>query len=89
VTALGYIAGLMTSLSFLPQVVRSYRTGSAASFSWGWLLLFAAGVAAWTCYGALRGDAAIIVANAVTFSFVLVLIGLRSRDAYRTRRREF
>jgi MtN3 and saliva related transmembrane protein len=80
-TALGFIAGTMTTLSFLPQVIRSYRARSAASLSWGWLLLFAGGVGAWTCYGLFRSDAAIIWTNAVTLALVFTLIVLRIRGA--------
>jgi MtN3 and saliva related transmembrane protein len=81
VTALGFIAGAMTTLSFLPQVIRSYRAHSAASFSWGWLLLFAGGVSAWTCYGVFRSDLAIVWTNAVTLLLVVTLIILRIRGA--------
>ena len=55
-TALGYLAGALTTLSFLPQVVRSARMRSAAGLSWLWLLCFGSGVAAWAVYGVLRGD---------------------------------
>jgi MtN3 and saliva related transmembrane protein len=78
VTALGFIAGTMTTLAFLPQVIRSYRNG-ATHLSWWWLVLFACGVATWTCYGVLRADAAIIWTNGVTLLLVLSLIVLRAR----------
>jgi MtN3 and saliva related transmembrane protein len=81
VTALGFIAGSMTTLAFLPQVIRSYRTGSATSLSWWWLALFACGVSAWVCYGLLRNDMAIVWTNGVTLSLVLSLIVLRTRGA--------
>jgi len=80
-TALGFIAGTMTTLSFLPQVIRSYRARSAASFSWGWLVLFAGGVSVWTCYGVFRSDVAIVWTNAVTLVLVVILIMLRIRGA--------
>ncbi len=79
--ALGFIAGTMTTLAFLPQVVRSYRHRSAAHFSWWWLMLFAGGVAAWTGYGVMRNDVAIIWPNAVTLILVCSLIVLRFRGA--------
>jgi MtN3 and saliva related transmembrane protein len=80
VTALGFIAGTMTTLSFLPQVIRSYRARSAASFSWGWLVLFAGGVGAWLCYGVFRSDPALVLTNAVTLLLVVTLIMLRIRE---------
>jgi MtN3 and saliva related transmembrane protein len=80
-TALGFIAGTLTTLAFLPQVIRSYRTRSAASLSWGWLVLFGSGVAAWACYGVLRDDVAIVWTNSVTLLLVLGLVALRARPA--------
>lgn len=77
-TALGYVAGALTTLSFLPQVVRSARTRSAAGLSWLWLLCFGTGVGAWLIYGVVRHDAAIVCANAATLLAVLVLVGLRA-----------
>jgi MtN3 and saliva related transmembrane protein len=77
-TALGYVAGALTTLSFLPQVVRSARMRSAAGLSWLWLLCFGSGVAAWAIYGILRGDPAIIAANSATLLAVLVLVWLRA-----------
>lgn len=76
-TALGIVAGVLTTASFLPQVIRSARHRSAASFSWLWLVCFGAGVAAWLAYGLVIGDAAIIGANAVTLLAVFALIALR------------
>jgi MtN3 and saliva related transmembrane protein len=73
-TVLGLIAGACTTLSFLPQVIRTLRTRHARDLSAAWLLLFGFGVALWLAYGIGRSDVAIIAANAVTFGLVMVLI---------------
>jgi MtN3 and saliva related transmembrane protein len=78
-TALGYVAGTLTTLSFLPQVVRSARMRSAEGLSWLWLLCFGTGVSAWLAYGVVLHDPAIIAANAATLCAVLVLVWLRAR----------
>jgi MtN3 and saliva related transmembrane protein len=78
-TLLGSFAGTLTTLAFLPQVVRSYRLRSAAELSWWWLLVFATGVAAWACYGVVRSDPAIIWTNSLTLVLVMSLIVLRAR----------
>jgi MtN3 and saliva related transmembrane protein len=78
-TALGYLAGTLTTVSFLPQVVRSARMRSAAELSWLWLACFGCGVAAWVAYGVIRDDPAIIAANSATLLAVLVLVWLRAR----------
>jgi MtN3 and saliva related transmembrane protein len=76
-TILGLIAGTLTTLSFLPQVIRTLRTRHAADLSAAWLFTFAAGTACWLTYGILKGDIAITAANGVTFGLVVLLIGAK------------
>jgi MtN3 and saliva related transmembrane protein len=73
-TILGLIAGTCTTLSFLPQVIRTLRTRHARDLSAAWLLIFGVGTALWLVYGLLKSDIAITVANGVTFGLVMVLI---------------
>jgi MtN3 and saliva related transmembrane protein len=73
-TILGLIAGALTTLSFLPQVIRTLRTRHAGDLSAAWLLIFGTGVAAWCVYGILRSDVAIILTNATTFTLVMALV---------------
>ena len=71
ITAIGMIAGTLTTLAFVPQVVKTVRTGSTHDISLGMFLILVAGVIAWLIYGALIRDLPLILANAVT----LVLAG--------------
>ena len=80
-TTLGLISGTFTTLSFLPQVLRTMRRGSAADLSLGWLALFGAGIAGWCVYGLLTADLAISLSNAVTLALVLMLTGVKLRSA--------
>jgi MtN3 and saliva related transmembrane protein len=48
---LGYIAAFLTTTSFLPQVIRTLRTGDTRSISFTMYLMLVAGVAAWLAYG--------------------------------------
>jgi MtN3 and saliva related transmembrane protein len=73
-TALGLFAGTLTTLSFLPQVIRTLRTRHAGDLSAAWLLIFGLGTATWLVYGILRSDIAVAGANAVTFALVMTLI---------------
>jgi MtN3 and saliva related transmembrane protein len=77
-TLLGLLAGTCTTASFLPQVVRTFRTGSATDMSWGWLALFVTGVAGWLAYGVAKSDLAITLTNAITLALVLALVGLKA-----------
>ena len=73
-TALGLFAGACTTLSFLPQVIRTLRTRHAGDLSAAWLLIFTVGTAAWLAYGILRSDVAVAAANGVTFVLVMMLV---------------
>jgi MtN3 and saliva related transmembrane protein len=82
-TLLGLLSGVCTTISFLPQVVRTFRTSSADDISWGWLLLFAGGVGGWLTYGILRGDLPITATNTGTLALVLALGALKATSAAR------
>jgi MtN3 and saliva related transmembrane protein len=66
VTALGLVAGTLTTLAFVPQVIKTWRTRSTHDISLAMFAIFTAGVVAWLAYGILRNDLPVIIANAVT-----------------------
>jgi len=69
--AIGLAAGVLTTLAFVPQVIRVWRTRSARDLSLASFAIFTVGVALWLAYGIAIGALPVIVANAVT----LVLAG--------------
>lgn len=71
ITIVGFIAGTLTTLSFLVQVLRTLKHRSTKDISMGMYLLFCAGVALWLIYGILIHSWPVIIANVVT----LVLSG--------------
>lgn len=71
---LGFVAGILTTSSFLPQALKTWRSRSAADFSWPYLVLFGTGVALWGVYGWLDQDKALILANGVTLLLFLVIV---------------
>lgn len=77
---IGSIAGILTTLAFVPQVVRTWRTGSAASLSSGMLTMFSVGVTLWIVYGLALGSPSILLANAVTLALALTLLVLKLRS---------
>lgn len=76
---IGYIAGALTTLSFVPQVVRAWKLGETRDLSLAMLLLFALGVLLWTFYGLWTGSMPIIAANTITFALILVLVAMKVR----------
>jgi MtN3 and saliva related transmembrane protein len=73
-TVLGLFAGACTTLSFLPQVIRTLKTRHAGDLSAAWLLIFSVGTACWLVYGLMRSDVAVAGANGVTFLLVMTLV---------------
>ena len=83
VTALGFLAAFLTTAAYVPQVVKTWRSGSSADLSLGTFGMLTAGVVAWLAYGLLMRDLPIVAANVVTLGLVVsVLVHvLRSRRA--------
>lgn len=71
---LGLIAGSLTTLSFLPQVIKTYRSRSAKDLSLAMFLVFCIGVMLWIIYGLLKNDTPLIIANLITFLLALSLL---------------
>ena len=73
---IGFIAAFCTTISFLPQAIKTIKTKDTSGISLGMYVIFTSGVFAWTVYGLMVGDYPIIIANIVTFllsSTILVL----------------
>jgi MtN3 and saliva related transmembrane protein len=79
ITLLGIFAGTLTTIAFLPQLVRVWRSKSAKDISLAWLVTFTAGVSLWLLYGLLLGQMPIIIANAVTLGLTLVILAFKLR----------
>jgi len=75
----GYLAALLTTISFVPQVLHTWRTRRAHGISLGMISLFSLGVALWLGYGVLVQAWPVIVANAVTLALALFLLGMKLR----------
>lgn len=73
VKLIGYTAALLTTISFLPQVVRTIKTRLTRDLSFGMLFLLLVGNSVWLIYGLLSHQMPIIAANVVTLIFVITL----------------
>lgn len=71
VTIIGLMAGFLTTISFLPQVIKTWRSQSAKDLSLSMFLSFCIGVFLWLVYGVLQTDIPIILSNLIT----LILAG--------------
>lgn len=77
VELVGMGAAVLTTVAFVPQVIRTWRSKSAKDISLGWLITFISGVSLWLVYGLLLMAWPIIIANVVTFSLVAMLFWMR------------
>jgi MtN3 and saliva related transmembrane protein len=71
ITLVGLAAAFCTTIAFLPQAIRTWRTRSTKDLSLPMFLIFTAGIALWLVYGLCVRDIPLIAANGVT----LVLSG--------------
>ena len=76
---IGVFAAVMTTVAFVPQVWRVWRTRSARDISLVMYGIFTAGVFGWLAYGWLLGAWPIIVANSLTAVLALMVIGMKLR----------
>ena len=66
VTLIGTLAGICTTLAFVPQVWQVYKSRSAKDISLGMYAIFISGVLMWLVYGVMIQAMPIIIANSVT-----------------------
>ena len=79
IVLVGYVAGALTTLSFVPQVIRAWKLKETRDLSLAMLLLFALGVLLWALYGVWIGSIPVIAANVITFILILVLLWMKIR----------
>jgi len=78
-TLIGLLAATCTTGSFLPQVIRTWRTRSTRDVSALMFVLLVTGNALWLLYGALIGDLPLVVANLITITLVAIILALKLR----------
>lgn len=76
---IGAIAALVTTLGWVPQLLKVARARRAGDISLAATGSIAVGVFLWTIYGALIGSWPVVAANAATFLFVAGIITLKLR----------
>tara|TARA_B100001971_G_C17692411_1_gene287693 strand:- start:12 stop:305 length:294 start_codon:yes stop_codon:yes gene_type:complete len=66
INLVGFLAGFCTTIAFIPQVVKVWKTKSTKDISLSMFAIFTFGVLCWTVYGLLIFNLPMIVANAIT-----------------------
>jgi MtN3 and saliva related transmembrane protein len=77
IAAVGVIAATLTTSSFLPQIVKGYRTKSMGDVSPYLMAVFGTGTMFWLAYGVFKNDWVIIGANALGTTFNMILLYMK------------
>jgi len=76
---IGYMAAFGTTISFLPQAVKTIRTKDTSGISLLMYTFFTLGTALWLTYGLLSSQYPVAVANFITFIFAATILGYKIR----------
>ena len=73
-TLIGLIAATITTLSFIPQLIKTWKLKETRDISLLMFVTLGVGIILWIIYGFLLWDLPLILANSITFVFVLVIL---------------
>jgi MtN3 and saliva related transmembrane protein len=78
-TVLGLVAGALTTIAYLPQLIKTWKSKSAEDLSWSMLITLCVGIVLWLIYGTYVHDLPVILANVVTLVLSSVILVLKLR----------
>ncbi len=79
--SIGYLAGILSTLAFLPQVLKTLRDRSAKDISLGMYVLFCSGVTLWLLYALLISSWPLLISNLVTLILAGTVLVLKLADS--------
>lgn len=74
---IGIMAGTLTTIAFLPQVIKIYKTKNTKDLSIATFCIFSLGVLLWLVYGLMLKELPIIIANSITFILILLIVMMK------------
>ncbi len=77
ITMVGIAAGTLCTISFIPQVLKIWKTKSAKDVSLAMFAVFSGGITLWLAYGVMLKDAPIVIANSVTLMLALAIVVMK------------
>ncbi|TGK14687.1 hypothetical protein EHO61_16555 [Leptospira fluminis] len=77
---IGYTASLLTTISFLPQVIKVLIERKTRDISRNMYLVLTVGLGFWLAYGILKEDLPIILANTFTLIFTTVILYFKLKE---------
>jgi MtN3 and saliva related transmembrane protein len=79
IETIGLVAGLLTTFSSLPQVIKLWRTRSTGDLSLAMLLMAVTGIALWLVYGIAIQSLVVALANTVSLGLFATVLGFKLR----------
>jgi MtN3 and saliva related transmembrane protein len=76
---IGLVAGFLTTVAFVPQVIKTWRSKSARDLSLVMFLLFCTGVFLWMIYGIMINELPVILWNIITLLLALIILLFKIR----------
>jgi MtN3 and saliva related transmembrane protein len=74
---LGLFGAFLSSITFLPQVYKAWKTKSVGDLSIWMILILLANVSTWLVYGLVKNDFAIIIANSIILGLSLIMLAFK------------
>lgn len=79
IDAIGSIAAVLTTASFVPQAWHSFKTRDVSGISLGMYSVFTLGVALWLLYGVLLQSWPLMIANSITLLLAAAILVMKLR----------
>ncbi len=76
---IGYIAASLTTASFLPQAMHTFRTKDVSGVSLVMYSVFTIGISLWLLYGILLGAWPIVLSNTITLALASFILWMKLR----------
>ncbi len=77
VTLIGFVAAVCTTASFVPQVIKTFKTRHTADISLLMYAILAFGITMWLTYGILLKSPPIIFANSISLVLASIILALK------------
>jgi MtN3 and saliva related transmembrane protein len=74
---IGYIAATLTTIAFLPQVIKTWKLKETRDISLLMFLILSIGIILWVVHGFIIKDLPVIIANSITFILCMIILCLK------------
>ncbi len=77
VEIIGFLAGIFTSCSLVPQTIKSWKTKSTGDISISWMLINLSGQVLWITYGLMISSISLVIMSSITLVFAVSMLFLK------------